>query len=475
MLSVGRALVLTVAALAARAQPAIAAEITDVASSFDDDNPFDLRVRLSYFHDETRASIKREGEGPGQEEIIVFKDLLYAHSRDTMSVKAEVGIFQDLSFHLELPFVLGDSREYRFDQALGAGCVYPGGGSTPNCVNASNSGTISDGILPANGYDAQLAQPGMPAGFDFTQTSLVFRGTPRGGSGLDSLDTINLGLTWGPLSQRRDETKPTFILGFEAQISFGNVMKFDRARPAGNHAISEGLHRLLFRTAISKRFRYVEPYMGFWYMLPIARDESLFIDYGPTQRNKGPQQMAGTVFGFEGVPWERKERQLKVAIDVRGRIEGRFSGRGYSEGWELFASSPALDCDAKWNPSCDPNMTANMNKKYQGQPFTGLTNIDNHAILGADLAVVVQAGKYVGLHLGLQYTHTQAHIITADDVGQAFDEAKGKGCEAPTGGRVMRACEYNPAFRPVVNQIGRRYLADNLDNFRVGLWAQGMF
>ena len=76
----------------------------------------------------------------------------------------------------------------------------------------------------------------------------MFRGALRGaqgGSGADAFDTFNLGLTWAPLSQARDDTKPTWTISFESQISIGNIMKFDRAAPEANHGVSEGVHRLI--------------------------------------------------------------------------------------------------------------------------------------------------------------------------------------------------------------------------------------
>ena len=471
MRSLARGLIVALATVAVGS--AGAAEITDVPTAFEAADKFDFRARASYFHDESRASLKREGEGPAQDQIGVFKDLLQTHSRDTMSIRLDAGLFHQLGIFVELPFVLDDSREYRFDQSLGSGCNYPGMSGATNCVNASNSGTIQDGIVPSGGYDAQAA-PGGPVGFP-SGSDMVFRGPRRGGAGLDSLDTLNLGINWAVLSQRRDDTKPTWVLGFEGQISIGNVMKFDRSRPDANHAISEGVHRLIFRTAVSHRFRYVEPYFGLWYLLPIARDDSLYIDYGNAQKNQGPQQSAGTAFGLEGIPYEKPERDVKVAIDLRGRIEAKFDGRGYSEGWELFASSPELACDPKQNPSCDPMAAGNPNTKYQGQPYTGLTQIQDYAILGADLSLNIQAGKHLRFNAGIGYSHNQSHVITNDDVGQAFDPNQGNGCATPVMGRVTRPCEYNPAYRPVINQVGRRFIVDNLDALRFGLSAQALF
>jgi hypothetical protein len=473
-----RSVVLAAATVAGSVGVANAGELTDVASSFDDDNPFDLRLRVGYQYSQRTGSIKREGEGPGQDEVIVYKDLLYRQVRHAMSVRAEIGVFQDLAIFAELPFVLQDDREYRFDQSEGSNCIYPGQqmmGQLPTCVNASNSTTINDGIVPPNGFDAPNSMAGVPVGFT-SGTDLVFRGISRGGGGMNALDTINLGINWGIFSQKRDDTKPNWLLGIEADISFGNVMSFDRNRPDASHGISEGVHRLFARTSISHRFKYVEPYVGFWYMYPIARGDSLFIDYGTTQKFKDPQQEAGTIFGIEAIPWENKEKQYKVALDLRGRIEGKFTGRGYSEAWELFASSPALACDPKWNPACDPSKNnENPNSGYQGKPFTGLTTIDNYASLGGDVALVVQAGKYVHFNMGLSYNRDQSHNITIDDVGRAWDSTKADPCSVPIGGRVSRPCEFNPAYRPVINEVGRRYKVDGMDIFKFGIWGQAMF
>jgi hypothetical protein len=138
----------------------------------------------------------------------------------------------------------------------------------------------------------------------------------------------------------------------------------------------------------------------------------------------------------------------------------------------MFASSPALDCKVSDNPSCDSTQTQN---KYQGQPYTGLTLIENYATLGADLGLVVQAGKYARFRLNFDYTTDQSHFITIDDVGRAFDPGKGNGCDVPVSNRVSRPCEFNPAYRPVINEVGRRYKVDSVNVFNLGVWGQVMF
>ncbi len=429
-----------------------AADITDVATAFDEDNPFDFRFRVRYDHLEKRAQIKREFEGlsPTQSSIATLRDLLYSQSRDELTLRAEIGLFQDLMLHAELPIVIGMQETYGFDQSAGAACRFAPD-PMPNCVNAMSSSTIRDGIVDAPMMGTTL----------FTG---IRRGA-SGGSGLDAFDTFNFGLTWAPVAQHRDDTKPTWVLTVEPHISIGNIMAFDRAHPNANHAVSEGIHRLFFRTAISHRWQWIEPYMGFWYMFPIARGDSLFKDYGPAEKLKDPQQQGGTVFGAELVAFERPHDGHKIWFDLRGRLEGHFSGRGYSEGWELFASAPPLACDpaqGAFNFACNPTLTTN---PYQGQPYTGITTIENYATLGADAAFGVQVGRHARFRASFEYTHDQAHFITGEDIGVPMNPS----------GRVMNANEFNPAYRPIIDQVGRRYRVDNVDVFAFGVWGQIQF
>ncbi len=236
--------------------------------------------------------------------------------------------------------------------------------------------------------------------------------------------------------------------------------------PNDNHAVSEGVHRLIARTAMSKRFKYLDPYWSLYYMLPIARADSLFKDYGPQQKTKNPMMLGGTTFGLEIVPFERAAQNFKFMIDLNGRIEGHFVGRGYSEIWEMLASSPKLNCDAStadFNPSCDPSKTSN---QYQNKPFTGITTIQNYATFAVGGSLAGQIGSYVRLRVGFDYQHDQSHLITGDDIGTP----------GPNGtGRVMFPNEFNPAYRAIIDQPGRRYQVDNVDIYNVYCYGQVMF
>lgn len=450
-------------AVAMAAVPARAAELTNVASAFDGGNRFDFRFRVGFDHREERAQIKREFEAlaPTQDRIALLKDLVYAGHRDTLNLRTELGLYQDLMLTVGLPIVLDESVSYSFDQSAGSGCRFPPD-AMPNCVDASNSSTVADGIVPARGYDAQHNGAALPGG-----GPLLFRGAHRGatgGSGLNGFDTFDFGLTWAPLNQRRDPTKPTWVISFEPHVSIGNIKAFYRARPNANHAVSEGVHRLYASTAVSRRWRWAEPYMGLWYMYPVARRDSLFKDYGPSQPLKDPMQQAGVQLGVELVPYTRPARGHKVWIDLRGRLDAHFSGRGYSQAWELLAAAPPLDCEsaqALYNPACDASATRNL---YQRTPYTGLTTIESYATLGLEAALGVQLGRYFRLRASFDYAHDSAHFITGAAIG----------VPGPSG-KVASADEYNPAWRPVIDQVGRRYKVDNVNLYDFGLWGQLQF
>jgi hypothetical protein len=128
----------------------------------------------------------------------------------------------------------------------------------------------------------------------------------------------------------------------------------------------------------------------------------------------------------------------------------------------MLASSPALACDPQFNPACDPARAPP--NAYQGQPFTGITVIDSYLTLAADLGVILQAGSHARFRIGFDYAHDQSHLITNADVGRA-----------PGGGRVSMPEDYNPAYRPVIDQVGRRYKADDVNVYQLYAWAQLMF
>jgi hypothetical protein len=523
--------------------PASAAEITDLASSFEKGKPFGFKLGARYQFDYKTASITRESlaylqsplarrdiaahfgtADPTRTEIV--PDLLYQQRRQSLSLDLAIGLFKELQLGISVPLILRDERQYNLDPRAGFNTCSPNDWS---CV-ANSSSTFLDGIYPIQPAD------------QLDSGSLIFRPPVRGGSGANLIDTINISLMGAPISQRRDPTKPTWVIGVEGQISVGTIMRYDNTRlyldpsqpsqktlidesvrldpggKAGWNGVSEGLHRIVIKTALSHRFKYVDPYLGLYYMLPIERKDDgspWKADMGFQQKRGAPQQKAGVTFGFEATPLENKAKGHRLALDFRGGLQFTFLGRGFSEAWELFSSSNALICDDQtalpppftykdplsspgangavtqgtFNPSCrapvmpppqDTNPPAgymgprlNTAGPYYRQPYNGLTLIENYLTFNASVGIVAELFRHVRLRLQFNYQRDQGHVITQDDAGTKDypdagtrdtlnGKAPGFGCNPF---RVDLSCpvDWNPAYRAVINQPGRRYRVDDVN------------
>ena len=175
------------------ASEAQAADVTRVATAFEDDNFFDVHLGVTYDFNYKRAAILREWNSgrPGDNENRLVKDLVFEQFRHTLTPTLEFGLFRDLGLYFELPIVLSDSRQYSFDQRADD-CVFgsPGGSPTASCTNKGNSTTLRDEILPSSGFDAtNTGNPSLP--FGGPDSELIFKGPVRRG-----LDQLNVGLKY---------------------------------------------------------------------------------------------------------------------------------------------------------------------------------------------------------------------------------------------------------------------------------------
>ncbi|MCS6911956.1 MAG: hypothetical protein RMK29_10405 [Myxococcales bacterium] len=505
------------------------AELTLISSSFEKERPVGFRVGASYSYTYKTAMITRESlpyfqspstmadvlanyrvpAGQSLSRTEVIPDLIYTQRRQTLTVGGFLGIVQAIQLGVELPLVLVDERQYDLDPRAGWNRCNIG---SWGCIAASSS-TYLDGIYPIEPAD----QTG----------SLIFRPPLRGGSGADMIDTLNISLTGSPLYQKRDPSKPTWVIGVEAQISIGTIMQYDVTRlrlPAdsklveqsvlnspeaqrGWNGVSEGLHRFILRTALSRRFRTFDPYFGLWYMLPVPRTEAgspWQTDYGFQQKRSMPQHKAGVTFGTEIIPLENKAKGHRLSIDLRGALNVSFLGRGYSEAWELLAASNALICDDEtalpppfnyqdnnarpgitgvtqgtFNPACRAPLSQNIpgdtrarlvnpSPSYR-QPYSGLTAIADYVSFTADLGVVLKLFRHLRLRAAFTYQRDQGHVITMDDAGTTnyADRNSLNGGRACIPNRVDLNCpvDWNPLYRAVINQPGRRYRVDDVNVF----------
>jgi hypothetical protein len=440
---------------------------SEIASSFDEDDSFDLHVTLDYGYEIHRASIHRElvglsGTDPG-DPMPVVRDLRYASSRHVLTPRLELGIFHDLAIQVGLPIVIFDQRSLEFDQS-GTPCEYD---VDRTCVDATNSTTVGDGILPPTGFDARDPQG---PGFVDPSESMIFRGPNRKG-----LDQLHLGVVWAPMNQARDDTKPTWKIGAELRLPIGGEMKFDRDDPDSETSVGSGRLDLRFWTSISKRIGWAEPYVELWWIAPLSyASDSAFEDPGYGSDRWQAQQHAGTHFGFEAIALDRPVDKQRVSLDFSGKLEANFEGRGRSEMWEVFAFAGAATGGGPLVLDENPTQGG-----LQAISHPGVTSIENHLKMGGKIAVRGELGDKVRIAASFEVMRTQSHIITFADAGVDLPECEAgesDGCEDDNNDVVNPGTEeVNPAHVPLIDLVGHRYRVGGVMDYIAGVEARVLF
>lgn len=461
------------AAACALARPAVVradgGDYTEIASSFDEDDPFDLHVSIDYAYSSYRAGIKREIAGVVDPNLVdrtaLGKDLVYEGTRHTITPRLTVGLAPDVELSLALPVVLRDAYTLSFDRTAGSCVLPPAPGAT--CVNALNSTTVQDGLLPPTGFDAD--DPGGP-GFTDPDDPTIFRGTTRKG-----LDQLHVGLAWAPMNQRRDDTKPTWKIGAQLRLAVGDTAEFDPERPSRSTGVGRGLHEVRLWTSVAKRAGWAEPFVELWWQAPIGKtDDSHFVELGFGEERAAAQQLAGVRFGFEGVTWEHAADSQRIGLELSMLAEAHFEGRDYTPMWEVFQL--AGDPDRAPDGSAGPGPLAldgdPATPGLQGVRHPGVTNVENYMRFAGRIRINAQLGERVRFSVGAQIVHDTSHLITFADAGRDLPQcAAGQtsGCEPDNDDTVDpdQPEEVNPYHVPLIDQAGHRYKQDDTFDYQV--------
>ena len=171
-------------------------------------------------------------------------------------------------------------------------------------------------------------------------------------------------------------------------------------------------------------------------------------------------------FGFEAIPWERRESQQRISIEFRGIIQAYFEGRGYSEIWEIlaFAGDQTRAPDAVLSIDRDPTSTTDPPFSYPG-----ITDIENFLSFGGRLTLNAQVGEHAKFSGAFQISTDQRHIVTFTDAGEEFPgcpSGPAVGCEIPNDDVVTPGtAEVNPWHNRLIDLVGRRYIIDDTTRF----------
>lgn len=441
-------------AWAALAPDAVASPAVEVASAFKGNDHFNLHSSISYKFSSRKSVIKREFVGfPGTDmdaPVPIVRDLVFSGSQHEIVPRLELGIFHNLWLSASLPIILHSSNTLSFDQSA-TPCVFPGGG-TPTCINAENSSTIQDGLLPETGFDAR--DPNGP-GFTNPNDATIFRGTNRRGT-----TQLQLGLGVAPMNQADDDTKPTWKIGGEVRLPLGKTKKFNRFDPDQANGASDGVTSVRLWTSVAKQLGWAEPHFEFWWQAPLTVKSSAPLaplDQGFGVTSESPQQEAGTTFGVEATVWENPEDELRVGIDLSTTLTSHFEGRGYSDMWEVFAyAGTATEPDAPLVLDEEPTIAG-----VQAKSHPGVSNIENFMTLDTQLRVTADAGERVRFSAGFGLQYEQSHLVSFANAGTDLPTCTGSAtanCETNNNDVVdPGSAEVNPLHAETIDLAGHRY------------------
>ena len=316
--------------------PAAAAEITRVASSGDPGNPLDLDLSVGWQRFQERATITREtAAGTGGGAVVEHEELRFGRSRNAVVPRVAIGLWKDLELHAQMPYVLNDDNTWRF------GVLYdkPTGGIPGSTSSIENNSIDADG-RPCT------APPGAPPCplFAVAPDTTVYHGGRVG--------DLEVGLAWGIFNDRKDDTKPFWVVGMD--ITFPTAKAYDPAAHRDDPTLAAPWHSPYLEanpgpfgekiwkwdlyTALSRRVGPIEPYVKA-HGTAMFKSSATYSNCDNAERLQALGQMnslavqncaswgddagaklpwvAGLTLGTEIVPYEDVAEGQRVSLDVR--------------------------------------------------------------------------------------------------------------------------------------------------------------
>ncbi len=413
------------------ALPARAAELTRVASSFEDKDPFGMYLDFTFDRTQDKGKIVREWYQPdsaGNPASVDVSELAYIKYETKLGIDLHLGIFKDLEIHAGIPIVFQQDRSWGFW----------GGTGESNTTLYRNCGNIRGDVC---------ATPGLGEDHLFEVGSGV--NSYRGGLG-----DLTIGLAFAPFVQKKDDTKPTWSFRFDYTAPTATLLDPKVPTSVGTRGnIGDKLHRYKWSTAVSKRLWFAEPYFELHYTLPwrgpgfysncqapsdatLGRAENCGVEaWTIVETGVRPPHTGGFIFGNEFTVFERPERHQRVVFDLRVWGEYISEGRYYNELSDLFGK---------------------------------LLYTSDYGQIGGHAGFIGQAAEFVLLRAYFSWAYNTEHFLTNENIGKDFD---GNGTVDITGNPK----EINPNYDFRTDRVGRRFRVQEQYVFRILLTASFNF
>jgi hypothetical protein len=420
-----------------------AAEVTRVASSFDDNKPFGMFIDVEFQRTQDKGKITREWYEPstGLTDVSELRYVLY----DTrLNLDAHLGLYKDLEFHFGLPIVFQQDRVWSFSQ-----------GTTPDRTTLyRNCGSATAGT----GCDLAADQGhGRGRLFEIGDSSASYRG---------GLGDLTFGLAYAFFSQARDDTKPTWVVSVDytaPTATLNNPSEVTATDKRGG--IGDRVHRYKFATSISKRIGPLDPYFQLHYTMPWRGPGYYSNCDDPSNAGLGSPGNCGRTVPWAGhanaFTWDRAE------TGIRPPHVGGFLFGGEFNAFERAAMHQKIAFDVRaW-------LTYTSEGRYNNElsDLTGkLLYSSDYMQIGGHLGFTGHAAEFIHLKAYFSWAYNTEHFLTSETIGQDLN-----GSQSVDISKDADLHELNPNFDNRMDRIGRRFRMAEQMIFKINVSASFNF
>ncbi|HYH99770.1 hypothetical protein [Hyalangium sp.] len=412
-----------------------AAEVTRIASSFDEDDPFDLFLDVRFRRTQTHTKVTREQlsdqivnpEAPDDEEFtpgrIERPEVWHRGSDTRLDIALAIGLYKDLEFSFGLPLILQQNDNYAF----------------VSDTNDSNSTIINNRLNPDGSTTVS------PRSL-FTVPSTSKRG---------GLGNMRFGLAYAFFNQNRDDTKPMWLIGLDYELPTAKQRDPSLDNTGDDRGnVGDRVHKYTFYTSFSRKMGVADPYFKAHYTVPVQGPGiysncfdgesqgvpgNCFVGKWTRKETgiKAPH-VTGFLFGSEFTAFSDKNKGQKFALDVRAIGTYVSSGRYYNE------------------------LSAALGKLLATQEYFQV---------GGQFGATASAGEAFTLRASGTFLYNTDHALTNENLGVAPEEIR-------TSGGVLDPASntnVNPNFDFRTDLVSRRFRATESKTFRLELSAAFAF
>ena len=498
---------------------------------------YDMHVGVKFQQTYERMKINREKCARSErcldvDDGLYNKELRYERVINQMDLDFDLGIYKDFEFHVKVPIILSDQRQYKYAKNGSDACQFQTNPDDPNCVDETNS-TLDPSQNRIDIDSMGSAEDPFTDGFGTYRYFNIDPGADNWTQGPDrsGIGDVTFGLEWAIINDERyfaevgrespwwrEHGRSSLVLGIDYTAPTAAIARRD------NEAVGQGVHWLTTKIAGSRRYEFLDPYVEILFTLPIPSDTGLFQKYSASQERIGPGPRGHFSAGFEIIPWEvtplsidrRSEfaepeisgEHRKLSIDLRGTLGFVAEGREYGPLFDAIGGSACQGMSyaqvTTTNPECgwmaqkfanageenigslDPFRDGGVNNQDPNTILTddGITSYEGYGYVGARLGISLQPTKWVRLQTSFDFNYQQDRFLTfakagKDQRGRSTADANGvtrpdDGVEADGTVSFDDIKERNPVYNPTFDSVGKRLRSaeNTIFTWNIGLVIQ---